>query len=527
MIEKIVILDFGSQYSQLIARRVREAQVYAELLPWDAPQAEVLAHNPKGFILSGGPRSIYEPGAPYLPPYMIESGLPILGICYGMQALVHALGGQVAPAGEREYGQAVLDVLSPSLLLSEQDAPQVWMSHGDRIEEPPVGFSVLARTGNSPIAALGDQARGYYGLQFHPEVQHTSAGQAILTRFVHDICDCSGTWTPQSIINLAVQHIQAQVGDGRVLSAVSGGVDSSVATALVAKAVGERLSAVFVDTGLMRKGEGAWVETAFRENLGPNLVTVQAAEIFFKNLAGVTAPEDKRRVIGETFIRIFEKASQDLGRPPFLVQGTIYPDVIESRAPEREHAQRIKTHHNVGGLPDLMDFDLVEPLRYLFKDEVRIVGEALGLPAELVWRQPFPGPGLAVRCLGEVTPERVEKLRLADAVFTSELAEAGLLVYRQELPGKEVGGDFLQGTAQAFAVLLPVKAVGVMGDQRTYEEVIALRAVTTVDFMTADWARLPNDLLARVANRIVNEVPGVNRVVYDITSKPPGTIEWE
>lgn len=521
MPETIVILDFGSQYSQLIARRVREAQVYAELLSWDAPEASVLALNPKGFILSGGPRSVYEPGAPFLPGYVLTAGVPILGICYGMQALVDALGGKVAPAGEREFGSAKLEITQPCPLLQNDDDPQVWMSHGDRIEALPKGFAVLARTGNSPIAAMGDQSRGYYGLQFHPEVHHTPAGGHILRRFVRDICGCSGDWTPSSIIDHAVLRIQAQVGDARVLSAVSGGVDSSVATALVGKAVGGQLSAVFVDTGLMRKGERAWVEKAFRENLGANLVTVPAAEIFFRALAGVTAPEEKRRIIGETFIRIFERTALDVGDPPFLVQGTIYPDVIESRDPERGHAQRIKTHHNVGGLPEAMDFELVEPLRYLFKDEVRIVGEALGLPSALVWRQPFPGPGLAVRCLGEVTVERVEKLRQADAIFTEELASAGLLIYRQDMGGSDAG------TAQAFAVLLPVKAVGVMGDQRTYEEVIALRAVTTVDFMTADWARLPDALLARAANRIVNEVQGVNRVVYDITSKPPGTIEWE
>jgi GMP synthase (glutamine-hydrolysing) len=393
------------------------------------------------------------------------------------------------------------------------------MSHGDRIEAPPDGFEILASTGNSPIAALGDHERGYYGLQFHPEVGHTPSGGQILTRFVRDICHCSGDWTAQSIINQAISRVQTQVGDARVLSAVSGGVDSSVATALVSRAVGDQLSAVFVDTGLMRKDEGQWVEKAFQDNLGANLVMVNAGDRFFSRLAGITAPEDKRRVIGETFIRVFEAAAHDLGHPPFLVQGTIYPDVIESRAPERAHAQRIKTHHNVGGLPEQMDFELVEPLRYLFKDEVRIVGEALGLPPELVWRQPFPGPGLGVRCLGELTVERVAKLRQADAIFTEELANADLLVYRH--------GQGQEGTAQAFAVLLPVKAVGVMGDQRTYEEVIALRAVTSVDFMTADWARLPDALLARVANRIVNEVAGVNRVVYDITSKPPATIEWE
>jgi GMP synthase (glutamine-hydrolysing) len=519
MPETIVILDFGSQYSQLIARRVREAQVYAELVTWDASDTDVLALDPKGFILSGGPRSVYESGAPHLPEYVLAAGVPILGICYGMQALVDALGGKVSPASEREYGPAMLEKTQTSLLLHEGDDPQVWMSHGDRIETLPEGFAILARTDNSPIAAMGDQARGYYGLQFHPEVHHTPAGVQILQRFVRNICGCTGDWTPASIIDYAVQHIRAQVGTAQVLAAVSGGVDSSVATALVSKAVGGQLSAVYVDTGLMRKDETVWVEKAFGENLGTHLVTVKAAETFYKALAGVTAPEEKRRIIGETFIRIFEKAAQDLGSPPFLVQGTIYPDVIESRAPERANAQRIKTHHNVGGLPEAMNFELVEPLRYLFKDEVRIVGEALGLPSELVWRQPFPGPGLAVRCLGEVTAERVEKLRQADAIFTGELADAGLLVYRH--------GQGDGGTAQAFAVLLPVKAVGVMGDQRTYEEVIALRAVTTVDFMTADWARLPDALLARVANRIVNEVPGVNRVVYDITSKPPGTIEWE
>ena len=519
MPETVVILDFGSQYSQLIARRVREAQVYAELLPWDAPEAAVMQLDPKGFILSGGPRSVYEPGAPFLPTYVIQSGRPILGICYGMQTLVDALGGAVAPAGNREYGLARLTLVQAAPLLQEEDDPQVWMSHGDRIVTPPPGFEVLARTDNSPIAALGDQDRGYYGLQFHPEVGHTPAGAQILKRFVREVCRCSGDWTARSIIDLAVSQVRAQVGDARVLSAVSGGVDSSVATALVSKAVGDQLTAVFVDTGLMRKNEGAWVEQAFRDNLGPNLISVDAGETFFSRLARVTAPEEKRRIIGETFIRIFEQAAHDLEHPPFLVQGTIYPDVIESRAPEHAHAQRIKTHHNVGGLPERMDFELVEPLRYLFKDEVRLVGEALGLPPELVWRQPFPGPGLGVRCLGELTVERVAKLRQADAIFTDELAQAGLLVYRQE----QGGG----GTAQAFAVLLPVRAVGVMGDQRTYEEVIALRAVTTVDFMTADWARLPEALLAHVANRIVNEVPGVNRVVYDITSKPPATIEWE
>jgi len=521
MTETIIILDFGSQYTQLIARRVREAQVYSALLPWNAPPDSVLSYDLKGFILSGGPGSIYEIGAPYLPTYVLETGLPILGICYGMQVLTASLGGKVVHAGKREYGSAEIQVIHPSPLLRKNDPPEVWMSHGDRIKHPPEGFAVLAKTENSPVAAIGDDVRGYYGLQFHPEVHHTPAGKNILRRFVDDVCRCEGNWTPKSIIEQAVQNIRDQVGSGSVLSAVSGGVDSSVATTLVQKAVGDQLSTIFVDTGLMRKNEVAQVKETFREKLGMNLTVINAIEEFFSNLEGVTEPEEKRRVIGETFIRLFETTAHKMGNPPFLVQGTIYPDVVESRAPERQHAQRIKTHHNVGGLPEDMDFELVEPLRYLFKDEVRIVGEALGLPSELVWRQPFPGPGLAVRCLGPLTLERVEKLRQADAIFTEELAQAGLLRLRRDID------DVKTGTSQAFAVLLPVKAVGVMGDQRTYEEVIALRAVTTEDFMTADWARLPNDLLGKVANRIVNEVRGVNRVVYDITSKPPGTIEWE
>ncbi len=386
-----------------------------------------MAVNPRGFILSGGPRSVYDPGAPYLPEYVLDSGMPILGICYGMQALTLALGGRVAPAREQEYGPAKIKVRKESALLYPDDDPKVWMSHGDRIETSPEGFDILAGSANSPIAAIGDPTRRYYGLQFHPEVHHTPAGKDILWRFVHEVCGCSGDWTPQSIIDQAIERIRTQVGTDRVLAAVSGGVDSSVATALVQKAVGEQLSAVFVDTGLMRKDERLWVERAFRENLGAGLRTVNAIEEFFSNLEGVTEPEQKRRIIGETFVRLFETTAHDLGDPPFLVQGTIYPDVVESRAPERSQAHRIKTHHNVGGLPEDMQFKLVEPLRYLFKDEVRIVGEALGLPRELVWRQPFPGPGLAVRCLGEVTLERVEKLRAADAIFTGELDQAGLL----------------------------------------------------------------------------------------------------
>jgi GMP synthase (glutamine-hydrolysing) len=517
--DAIAILDFGSQYAQLIARRVREAQVYCELFPWDAPMDQVLDIQPKGFILSGGPASVYQPEAPQIPPYILQSGLPILGICYGMQALTHALGGQVSPSTEREYGPAQLVTIKPNPLLPPGEQ-RVWMSHGDRIEQLPEGFIPISHSENSPIAAMGDPDRAYFGIQFHPEVRHTPAGSQILRRFAVDICRANPEWTPESIISENVERIRRQVGDERVLSAVSGGVDSSVATALAHRAIGDQLVAVFVDTGMLRQGESRQVVKAFQENLRLELVSVDAAQDFIGALSGVIDPEEKRRLIGARFIRTFEAQARQLGSPRFLVQGTIYPDVVESRAPDRSKGERIKTHHNVGGLPEDLEFELVEPLRYLFKDEVRAVGEALGLPGSLVWRQPFPGPGLAVRCLGEVTMERLERLRGADAILTDELETAGLLRVQ---PGE---GE-IRGTSQAFIVLLPVKSVGVMGDQRTYEQVAAIRAVTTEDFMTADWARLPYDLLARIANRIVNEVPGINRVVYDITSKPPATIEWE
>ncbi len=519
MPDTIVILDFGSQYSQLIARRVRENQVYSELLPWNAAPERVQAIKPKGFILSGGPNSIYEPGAPQIPAYVLRSGLPILGICYGMQALTHALGGRVAPSTEKEYGPAQVVTLTPNDLTPPGDFP-VWMSHGDRIEALPEGFSRLAESDNSPFAAMGDLERGYFGVQFHPEVHHTPSGSEMLRRFVVEVCKTQPDWTPEAIIDESVARIRAQVGKQRVLSAVSGGVDSSVATALVQRAVGDQLAAVFVDNGLLRKDEPEQVVKTFREYLGVQLFPINAVEDFMEALSGVTEPEQKRKIIGEKFIRIFEEQARRLEQPPFLVQGTIYPDVVESSASDRAQAHKIKTHHNVGGLPDDMQFNLVEPLRYLFKDEVRAVGEALGLPTEMVWRQPFPGPGLAVRCLGEVNWERLERLREADAVFREELSQAGLLKMKQ-------ADGQISGSAQAFAVLLPVRSVGVMGDNRTYQEAVALRAVTTEDFMTADWARLPHDLLARIANRIVNEVSGVNRVVYDITSKPPSTIEWE
>jgi len=525
--DSIAILDFGSQYAQIIARRVRESQVYCELFPWDAPMETILSIQPKGFILSGGPKSVYEEGAPYIQKFIFNTGLPILGICYGMQALTHALGGQVDPSAQREYGPAEIEPTMQGTMLDV--ISKVWMSHGDRITKLPEGFIALARSGNSPLAAMGDMKRKYFGVQFHPEVHHTPNGQKLLKHFAVDICGAKPTWTPKSIIDDAVQRIQKQVGSERVLAGVSGGVDSSVASALVHKAIGDQLVAVFVDTGLLRKDEGGQVASAFRDNLHAELITVDAADEFFSALGGVTDPEEKRRAVGEKFIRVFEAQAKKLGQPKFLVQGTIYPDVVESSAPDRNKAQKIKSHHNVGGLPEDMQFDLVEPLRYLFKDEVRAVGEALGLPEKLVWRQPFPGPGLTVRCLGNVTPERVSRLRAADAILVDELSNAGLLNRRYS------GGNTITGPlrveapaiAQAFVVLLPVRSVGVMGDQRTYQEAVAIRAVTTDDFMTADWARLPDDLLARIANRIVNEVDGINRVVYDVTSKPPGTIEWE
>jgi GMP synthase (glutamine-hydrolysing) len=519
MMDTIAVLDFGSQYAQLIARRVREFQVYSELLPWDAPQEQVMAIQPKGFILSGGPASVYETDAPQIPTYILQSGLPTLGICYGMQALAHTLGGRVAPSGQREYGPAEIETITANPLLSA-GRQAVWMSHGDRIEALPEGFTVLATSEHSPCAAMGDLRRQYYGVQFHPEVRHTPGGKEILRRFVIQICHASQQWNPKSIIQESIQRVKQQVGNQTVLSAVSGGVDSTVATALVHQAIGDQLIAIFVDTGLLRSDEVSQVQSALQTDLDVELVVVDAKERFMQALRNVVEPEAKRRIIGELFIREFEAQARNLGSPRFLVQGTIYPDVVESSAPDRSKAQRIKTHHNVGGLPPDIPFELVEPLRYLFKDEVRVVGMSLGLPASVVWRQPFPGPGLAVRCLGEITLQRLDRLRRADAILREELEAAGLLKM-------DNGDEISQGSAQAFAVLLPIRSVGVMGDSRTYQEVVALRAVTTEDFMTADWSRLPYEVLARISNRIVNEVEGVNRVVYDITSKPPATIEWE
>lgn len=520
MSDRIVILDFGSQYTQLIGRRIRDMHVYCELLPWHAKKEEALDSHTKGIILSGGPQSIYAEGAPYIQDYIIESGLPILGICYGMQALTYKLGGTVLQSTEHEYGLTDLDVPAANPLLHE-GKQIVWMSHGDHVTKLPASFTRLATSPNSPFAAMMDEPNKRFGLQFHPEVHHTQYGEEILRNFVLKICDCQPGWTSSSIIEESIAAIRAQVGEGRVLSALSGGVDSAITTSLVQKAIGDRVTAVFINTGLMRQGEPEEIERVFRPILGDHLIMVDASERYFARLAGVTDPEEKRKIIGESFIREFEAAVAGLEEHEFLAQGTIYPDVIESKGIGVSEAHRIKSHHNVGGLPEDLKFKLVEPLRNLFKDEVRAIGEVLGLPLNLVWRQPFPGPGLAVRILGEVTPERVEIVRQANAIFDEELQQADLTHIQVDDNGN------ISGSSQAFAVLLPVRSVGVMGDQRTYSETIALRAITSIDFMTADWARLPYDLLAKVSNRIVNEVPGVNRVVYDISSKPPATIEWE
>ncbi|MEN8097672.1 MAG: glutamine-hydrolyzing GMP synthase [Chloroflexota bacterium] len=519
MSEGIVVLDYGSQYSQLIARRIREKGFYSELFPWNSSEKSVMEKAPRGFVLSGGPRSVYAPGAPTLPDYLLESRLPILGICYGMQLLAHSLDGKVAPASESEYGQARIELIDEQNLLLPVSALEpefdVWMSHGDRIEQVPAGFNVLARTRNSPVAAIGDTSRNLYGLQFHPEVTHTEHGADILAAFAGAICRCQRDWTPAKMIDEAVEAIRKQVGPNRLVLGLSGGVDSSVVAVLAHKAIGDRLTSIFVDTGMLRLGEAEQVKQTFEQTVGLNLISIDAADEFLDMLGGVVDPEQKRKLIGERFVRIFEREAKSLldEGDLYLAQGTIYPDVIESAAIDRPDAMRIKTHHNVGGLPVDMEFaGVVEPLRYLFKDEVRRVGTELGLPDEIVWRQPFPGPGLAIRIAGNVTKQGLDKLRQADAILRQELAARGWL--RDQ-------------TAQAFAVLLPIKSVGVMGDGRTYEQPIVIRAVQTDDFMTASWARLDYDVLAYISQRIVNEVDGINRVLYDVTSKPPATIEWE
>jgi GMP synthase (glutamine-hydrolysing) len=508
--QTIVVLDFGSQFTQLIARRLRELSVYAEILPFDTPLARIQERQPVGIILSGGPKSVSDEGAPHCDPGIYAVGTPVLGICYGMQLMTHALGGEVAPAPHREFGLATIQIEPGAPLLAA--APKelrVWASHGDFVKAPPPGFSVTATSANAPVAAMAAPDRGLYALLFHPEVAHTDQGLEILRAFAYDVCGCTGDWTMKSFVEEATERIRDQVGDGRVVCGLSGGVDSTVAAMLIHRAIGDRLTCIFVDNGVMRQDEGAQIKARF-EKLKLPLVFADASELFLSRLAGITDPEQKRKIIGATFIDVFEDEAKTLGSFDFLGQGTLYPDVIESVSVVGPSAP-IKSHHNVGGLPERMRFTLVEPLRLLFKDEVRKVGEELGLDAEFVWRQPFPGPGLAVRILGEVTHSRLNLLRKSDHIVAEEIKKAGW--YRR--------------LWQSFAVLLPVQSVGVMGDARTYEYTIAIRAVESKDGMTADWARLPHELLATISSRIVNEVKGINRVVYDISSKPPSTIEWE
>lgn len=511
--DTVPVLDFGGQTAQLLVRRVRELGVYSELLPHDVSEETFLALNPRGVILSGGYASVYAEDAPKMPEWLLKLNIPVLGVCYGMQLQCFALGGVVAPPAEREFGPAMLSVSEEhTLFAGTPTEQQVWMSHGDRLEVLPAGFRSLATSPNSPFAAMGDDTRRWYGLQFHPEVVHSRFGRDLIRNFVHTICGCNDEWRAENFVAEAVERIKEQVGpEGRVLCALSGGVDSAVAALLIHKAIGDRLTCVFVNNGMMRLGEPEQVVSTFSDHFGIPLVAIDATEEFLSALDGVSDPERKRKIIGEKFVRIFEREANKIGEVGFLAQGTLYPDVIESKAPDRKQGVTIKTHHNVGGLPEDMKLKLVEPLRYLFKDEVRAAGLELGLPEDWVWRHPFPGPGLAVRIIGPITWERLETLRHADSIFIGELRAAGL--YRE--------------TQQAFAVLLPIQSVGVMGDGRTYADVLALRAITTEDYMTADWARLPGDFLAKVSSRIVNEVPGVNRVVYDISSKPPATIEWE
>jgi GMP synthase (glutamine-hydrolysing) len=508
--DTVLVVDFGAQYAQLIARRIREARVHSEIVPRTMPLAEMLARRPHGIVFSGGPASVHVDDAPTIDPAVYDAGVPVLGICYGAQLVAQQLGGEVRRTGGGEYGRTPMTRTdSGSLLLTELAREQVvWMSHGDAITAAPEGFVVTAGSPGAPIAALEDRERQVYGVQFHPEVAHTERGQEVLRAFLFDVCGCRPTWTNTSIIEDAVDEIRTQVGGERVICGLSGGVDSAVAAALVHKAIGDQLTCVFVDTGLLRLGEAEQVEETFRAQFHVDLVHVKAADRFLDALDDVVEPERKRKIIGETFIRVFEEVARDLADARFLVQGTLYPDIVESGGGDNA---TIKSHHNVGGLPEDMDFELVEPLRNLFKDEVRAVGEELGLPEEIVWRQPFPGPGLAVRIIGTITPERLDTLRRADAIVVEEIRRAGL--YRE--------------IWQSFAVLPAVRTVGVMGDGRTYEYPIVIRAVTSEDAMTADWARLPHDLLECMASRIINEVPGVNRVAYDVTSKPPGTIEWE
>jgi len=507
--ELVLVLDFGAQYTQLIARRIRECRVYCEILPFDTPLDVIQKRNPVGLVFSGGPSSVYEPGAPQIAPAVYQMGLPILGICYGMQAMAHDLGGKVSAATLKEFGKTQLDVLDSTVLFEGLNPDLIcWMSHGDTVEEPPPGFRVSAATENCPVAAMYDADRRFYAVQFHPEVVHTPWGTEVIRGFLEKVCGTHGLWTMESFIEQQVTAIRRQVGDSQVVCGLSGGIDSCTVAALVHKAVGDQLTCIFVNHGLLRKGEAEDVQRRLAAAFHINLVYVDAEERFLKRLEGVTDPERKRKIIGEEFVRVFEEESCKLRDATFLAQGTLYPDVIESGT---KSAAKIKTHHNVGGLPENMNLKLVEPLRFLFKDEVRAVAEELGLPTDMVWRQPFPGPGLAIRITGEVTKERLELLRASDWIVIDEIKRSGL--YRK--------------VWQSFAVLVPTKSVGVMGDQRTYAYPIVLRVVTSEDAMTADWARLPYEVLDRISSRIVNEVPGINRVVLDITSKPPATIEWE
>ncbi len=514
---RILILDFGGQYTQLIARRVREAGVYSEIHPWDMDETALREFNPAGVVLSGGPESVNLDNPPRVAPPVFELGVPVLGICYGMQAMAAQLGGNVAASEHREFGYAEIMPGDSELLAGLSDAEsgapflKVWMSHGDRVESLPEGFVIAGESANSPLAAMEDRQRKYYGVQFHPEVTHTPQGQVIIERFVHDICGCPGDWTPGNIVADAIAAVRGNVGDGKVLLGLSGGVDSSVVAALLHQAIGDQLTCVFVDHGLLRHHEGDQVMATFAEHMNINVIRVNAADRFFAALAGVEDPEEKRKIIGGLFIEVFDEEAQKLAGIEWLAQGTIYPDVIESAGSKTGKAHVIKSHHNVGGLPETMRMKLVEPLRELFKDEVRKIGMKLGLPREMVFRHPFPGPGLGVRVLGEVKPDYVELLQLADHIFIEELRK----------------NDLYDQTSQAFAVFLPVRSVGVMGDGRRYDYVVALRAVETIDFMTARWAHLPYEFLEHVSLRIINEVDGISRVTYDISGKPPATIEWE